>query len=315
MPPRIVSLLSSATEILFALGLGEQIVGVGHECDWPPAALSRPRLTRSLIPASADSATIDEEVKARMSAGLPLYEVDAERIQQLAPDLIVTQAQCDVCAVKYDDVVSLVANAQALRHTQVLALQPTCLNEILNDVLRIGEAAEARSAAQHFHAQLQQRVNAVRKQTQCLSTAERLRVACIEWLEPLMLAGNWTPELISLAGGYSLLAPSGEHSQYTAWDDVVRCDPQVVIVAPCGFDFKRCLREAQSLIDWPHWRELSAVKHGRVYVVDGNAYLNRSGPRIVDSLEILAHLFLPEVFARPACPGWERIEAAIKTTP
>jgi iron complex transport system substrate-binding protein len=297
-PARIVSLISSGTEILFGIGAGPRILAVSHECDYPAAALALPKATCSLIDSSKPSGEIDQQVATLAGEGGALYKLDAELIRRLRPDLIVTQAQCDVCAVRYADVIDLVNGDPALRGTQVIALNPTSLDDVFDDIRRIGAAASCEQAASAFAQSLLGRVEDVRCRTAGLeSTAPR--VACIEWVEPLMLAGNWTPELIRIAGGNTDQARAGKHSVYSEWEDLVRFDPEVLIVSPCGFARNRSVEESQSLRRRPGWSDLSAVRMGRVWVVDGNAYLNRSGPRLVDSLEILAHLIRPEVFDRP----------------
>jgi len=298
---RIVSLLSSATEILFAIGAGEDVVAISHECDYPPQATKLPRATRSLVDSSRPSQEIDEQVKRLMEAGEPLYEIDRELIRRLGPDLIVTQAQCDVCAVRYQDVVDFVAAESALAATKIVALNPRYLMQIFEDVLYVGEAAGRLGAAVQFKNQLLRRYEQVIKTSarDWPQRGERPRVAVLEWTEPLMGAGNWTPELVGAAGGISLLGTKGQHSTYVGWLDIVVARPDVLIVAPCGFNLERSIVEARRLVTLPGYRDLSAVANGRAYVVDGNAYLNRSGPRIVDSLEILAHLIRPELFRPP----------------
>jgi iron complex transport system substrate-binding protein len=309
-PRRIVSLLSSATEMLFAVGAGARVVGIGHECDWPPEACDRPRVTRSWIDGAAASEAIDRQVRERLAAGLPLYEVDGERLAALAPDLIVTQAQCDVCAVRYDDVLALVAERPSLRGARVVALAPTTLAAIFNDILTVGEAANALAGARRTVAELQARVARIEEATRGL---RRPRTIAIEWVEPLMLAANWTPTLIELAGGEPGLVARDAHSVYGSWDQVVAYDPEVVLVSPCGFDLARSRQEGARLAALPGWAQLRGVRTGRVFVVDGNAYLNRSGPRIVDSLEIVAHLLHPDRAAPPACGGWARWDEAENT--
>ncbi len=296
---RIVSLLSSGTEILFALGLGEQVVAVSHECDCPLAAQVLPRATRSWIDSSLTSDQIDQQVKHRLAAGQPLYDLDADLICRLAPNLIVTQAQCDVCAVRHADVVDLVQARPELRATHVVALNPQSLSDVLQDVQQIGNAAGAAPAAQRLVVALERRIDRIAARTANLLPADRPRVACIEWVQPLMAAGNWTPALIDLAGGRSGLAVAGQHSGYVTCADLQAFDPQVLLVAPCGFDLARSLQEAALLPQLSGFAELSAVKGNRVYVIDGNAYLNRSGPRLVESLEILAHLIQPQLFGPP----------------
>lgn len=298
-PQRIVSLLSSATEILFAIGVGDRVVAVSHECDYPPAVVHRPRVTRSLIESGMASREIDNQVQERSVSGMPLYELDVEQIGQLHPQLIVTQSQCEVCAVSYDQVLNMVASDPRLADTRVLALNPSNLSDVMADVYRVGQAAGAEHAAAQFITALQRRVTTIASRTATLAPAERPRTVCIEWVEPLMLAANWTPELIELAGGQNGLTQGGHHSTYASWDRVVRYDPEVVLVAPCGFDLPRTLDESRMLEQLDGWRALTAVKSSRVFAVDGSAYLNRSGPRLVDSLEIVAHLLQPRLFPTP----------------
>lgn len=216
--------------------------------------------------------------------------------------MIITQAQCDVCAVRYDDVRQLVATTPALRDAHIVTLLPASLTEILADIVRVGEACGAVAQAAQFCRSLQDRIEHVR---QAVQGRPRVRAACIEWIEPLMLAANWTPELITIAGGDAGLVRAGEHSSYASWDELHQYDPEVLFISPCGFDLPRSLREARRLTELTGWSGLSAVRAGRVYVIDGNAYLNRSGPRIVDSLEIMAHALHPDVVATPEHPGWE----------
>jgi len=307
---RIVSLLSSATEILFAIGAGPDVVAISHECDYPPEATRLPRATRSLIDSSRPSQEIDEQVKRIMEAGDALYEINRELIRDLKPDLIVTQAQCDVCAVRYQDVVDFVAAEPALRATNVLALNPQSLSEILEDIRRVGEAIGDLPAAHSYIRMLGTRIVAIANSSGTLwpggppdwevpTVRAPPRVVCLEWLNPLMAAGNWTPELIDIAGGQSCLAAVGKHSGYVNWTSVLSTDPDLLLVAPCGFDLARSQQEARSLSELPGFGNLSAIRSGRAFVIDGNSYLNRSGPRIVDTLEILAYLIRPDLFAPP----------------
>ena len=309
MPHRIASLLSAATEMLFALGLGDSVVAVSHECDWPPEANRLPRVTMSHIAAAASSAAIDSQVRELSSTGKPLYELDVELLGRLAPDLIVTQQQCDVCAVSYTDVLSAVADDPRLAGCRIVALNPQGLGDVLTDLRRVGEAAGAPAAAENCIAALETRIEAVRHRTAKLAEAERPRFVCVEWTEPLMLAANWVPEIVELAGGRNGLSIGGRHSTYHAWPDVLAYDPQVIVVSPCGFDMNRTLDEARALTHVHGWGQMTAVRTGRVYAVDGNAYLNRSGPRLVDSLEILAHLLHPSLIPAPpnASAGWQRV--------
>ncbi|MGI8982599.1 MAG: cobalamin-binding protein [Pirellulaceae bacterium] len=299
-PPRIVSLLSSATEILCAQGLQDSLLAVSHECDFPGSVAGKPRATVSFIDSSRTSEEIDEEVKSRLRAGLPLYGLNEPLLRSLAPDLILTQAQCDVCAIRFDDVQALVASAPELSHTKILSLSPSSLDDILQDVLRVGEAVGNQKRARGVWDSLQRRVQQVALLSRSLDSVSRPRVVCIEWTSPLMIAGNWTPELIALAGGKCGLATAREHSRYVSWQQVVDFDPQVLCLAPCGFDLRRSQREARDLLALPGWEAVSAVNAGRVFVLDGNALFNRSGPRIVDSLELMAHLLQPSHFQAPS---------------
>jgi len=297
---RIVSLISSGTEILFAIGAGPHVVARSHECDYPPEATVLPQATRSVVDSSRPSAEIDEEVKRLLESGDALYEIDRDLIRSLQPDWIVTQAQCDVCAVKYQDVIDFVAAEPALAATRVLALKPDNFSEVLAQVDLVGQATGLVADARTYKRELLRRYNDVISRTKPERIHQQVVVAVIEWTEPLMAAGNWTPELVAAAGGVSVGAKAGEPSGYLTWLDVVAARPDVLIVAPCGFNLERSLTEARRLAYLPGYRDLPAVANGRAYVIDGNAYLNRSGPRIIDSLEILAHLIRPDLFAAPA---------------
>ena len=299
VPARIVSLLAASTEMLFAVGAGRRVVGVSHECNYPADALDLPRVSTTAIDSSAASGTIDEQVKSCVAAGQALYSIDRSLLESLAPDLIVTQAQCDVCAIRYEDVLGAVNECDRLRDTTVLALNPHSLSDILKDCRCVGVAAGCSSQAEHFVASLQERIDKIAAKTAPLAAAARPRVAVIEWTDPPMLAANWTPELVALAGGQLALTNSGEHSTYIDWQTVLEFDPEVIIVTPCGFDLKRTLVEAENLTKSFGWQNLSAVRTGRVFAVDGDAFFNRAGPRIVDSLEILAHAVRPDLFGAP----------------
>ncbi len=299
-PRRIASLLAGATEVLFGLGLGSRVVAVSHECDWPPEVAHLPRVTWSRVDGEQPSGAIDEQVRASYSSGDSLYEIDGPALARLAPELIVTQAQCDVCAVRYEDVVRLVANEPSLAAARVVALNPATLDDILADVERVGRAAGAVDSANRYVAELRQRIAHIADATAPINEDDRPRVAVIEWIEPLMLASNWTPGLIDLAGGRHGLVQHGMHSTCTSPADLVAFDPQVLVVSPCGFDLPRTLRETPALTRLPGWDRISAVKSGRLYAVDGNALFNRSGPRMVETLELLTHLIHPDRCEPPA---------------
>ena len=308
-PKRIASLLASGTEILYGLGLGERVVAVSHECDFPEEVRNKPRVTSAKVRSDATSRRIDEQVREMSEKGTPLYEIDVKRLAGLRPDLIVTQSQCDVCAVRYEDVVRVVAEEEGLRGARIVSLNPMTFEGIFDDILRVGEAARCAERAGQTVASLRERVELVRSKTRHLSEQARPRVLCIEWTDPVMVSGNWMPELIEIAGGRCDLVGAGEHSALCDWDSVVAFAPEVIVVMPCGFELERTLSEMRVLAALPEWDALPAVCAGRVHAADGNAYFNRSGPRMIESLEILAGIVHPELFAAA------RPEAARRTTP
>ncbi len=300
-PQRIASLLSGATEMLYGLGLGDRVVAVSHECDYPPDAALKPRVTFSHIDSSADSRAIDDQVREQLQNGGALYGVDAQRLEQLAPQLIVTQSQCDVCAVKYHDVLELVERSAVLRDCPVIGLNPRSIVDVLVDIAHVATAAGVPETGRAYVAELESRILAVRQRTAGIAPAARPRVACIEWVDPPFLAANWMPQLVEWAGGDDGgMSHAGEHSTVAGWDAIIKFDPQVILVMPCGFDLDRTMIEARALDSVVGWRNISAVRAGRAFAVDGNAYFNRPGPRLVESLEILAHLIHPEIHPLPA---------------
>jgi iron complex transport system substrate-binding protein len=309
---RIASLLSSATEMLCALGLESSLVGISHECDFPITVTSLPRMTRSRIDADASSREIDDQVRSLMASGAPLYEIDTDALVASQPDLIVTQAQCDVCAVRYVDVLATVAGQPSLARTSVLALNPQSLGDVIADLERLAEVTATGATARSVQTAWRARIAAVEQATADLGPSDRPRVAMIEWVDPLMLSGNWVPEIVTLAGGRHDLTLANQHSPYVPWKDLIAYDPEVIVVVPCGFDLPRTLASSLALTVASGWRDLSAVRTGRVYAVDGNAYFNRSGPRLIDSMELLAHLVHPDRVGAPAAmiggQAWTRIE-------
>jgi len=307
---RIVSLLTAATETLTFLGLADQLVGISHQCRRTAALTDTPAVTYSAIPTAVTSGEIDEAVRQQVTQGQPLYGIDESLLAALAPNLIVTQAQCDVCAVRYDDVVATAQKIALDGSVQVLALKPATLEDILQDIVRVGEAAGVPSRARQRLAELQRRIDTVRARTESPDAAERPRVAVIEWVDPLMIAANWTPDLISLAGGDYRLAQSGRHSVCVPWEKVRQYDPQVVLVAMCGFDVPRTLAEVPQLERLPGWQDIAAVKDGRVWALDGDVHLNCPSPGVVDTLELLGHLLHPQLLATPGQVGtstWRRL--------
>ena len=296
---RICSLLPGATEIAFALGLGDDVVGVTHECDYPAEAKQKPVVVRSSIDSHRmTSLEIDRWVSERLRNNQSLYTIDEEGLREAAPDVILTQGLCDVCAIDYDEVV---AAGEALPHKPtIVSLSPNCLTDVLKDIGRVGEATGQGHKAEAFVRSLEDRIAAVRDRVTESST--RPRVACLEWFDPIYFAGHWVPEMIELAGGNDVLGRKGEPSAKIAWDKVVELAPDVIVLMPCGYDVQRTLNEVPLLENREGWRELPAIKAGRVYAVNGHAFFSRPGPRLVDGLEILAHLIHPEIFPLHASP-------------
>ncbi len=294
--PRIVSMLASATEILYALGLGDQVVAISHECDYPPQACEKPRITHANIDSTKSAAEIDQQVQQLVRTGQTLYEIDVDALATLNPNLIITQAQCEVCAISYDAVLTATTTHDSLRHCEVLAMNPTTLDQILLDIQRVADAANVAQRGQEYMARLRQRLAFIHGRCGHLSTENKPRAICIEWVSPVMVAANWMPDLFSHAGGCGDFTTSGQRSTYTDWSDVITYDPEVIVVSPCGFPLQRAISEAASLVHLTNWKSLSAVRNGRVYAADGNAFFHRSGPRLIDTIEVLAFLLHPELF-------------------
>jgi len=290
---RIVSLLPSATEIVAALGLTDAIVGRSHECDYPPEIKDRPICTEAQLNSEKPSAQIDADVLDLVQKALSIYKIKTDVLEQLQPTHIVTQDQCDVCAVNFADVEKAVAELTQSQ-PKVISLQPNVLNDVWADIERV--AATLGVESQSVLTQLQSRVEVCKQKTQGLSESDRPTVAAIEWTEPLMATGNWIPELVELAGGQCLFGVVGKHSPYLEWDALVKADPEVIIIMPCGFDLERTRQETMPLTHRPEWSSLHAVRSGKVFITDGNAYFNRPGPRLVDSLEIIAEILHPDIF-------------------
>ena len=282
---RIVSLVPSATEMLFALGLGEDVVGITHECDYPQQARELPRVTRDTLPTDLTTAEIDAAVKERTLEGGSIYELDVERMHELAPDLIVTQALCRVCAVSYDDVRGLAEEIDS--QPMVIALDPHTVGEVLGDARTIAQATDAKDAAVDLIRESSERIDRIRL---AVRSARRPRVAALEWLDPPYAAGHWTPQLIEFAGGDDVLGFAGEESEQRQWEEIAAVEPDLVIVMPCGFDAEIAHREAEM-----HRDQLTALRAGEVVAVDANSYFSRPGPRIIDGLELLAHIIHPEL--------------------
>jgi iron complex transport system substrate-binding protein len=281
---RIVSLVPHATELLFALGLGEDVVAVTHECDYPLEALQRPRVTRDVRAGGLSAAEIDAAVRERTLEGQSIYELDRVALEQLAPDLIVTQELCPVCAVSYDEVAAIAR--QLPSRPRVIALDPHTLGETLGDVRTLAEATGRRDRGVELIAGAAARIDRVKL---AVRGRPRPRVAALEWLDPVYVAGHWTPQMIELAGGEDVLGLAGEHSRTVTWEDVVLAQPQVVVVMPCGYDAARAREEALS-----YAAELERLQAERVVAVNASAYFSRPGPRLIDGLELLGHILHPD---------------------
>ena len=286
---RIVSLIPSATEMLFELGLGGDLIAVTHECDYPPAALELPKITRDILPPGLSAAEIDAAVKERTLAGDSIYELDTELLNDLRPDLIVTQALCSVCAVSYEDVRSLAEEMDS--QPLVISLDPHTVGEVLGDARTLAQATDTRDAAVDLIRESSARIDRIRL---AVRGATRPRVVALEWLDPPFAAGHWTPQLIDYAGGEDALGFPGESSEERSWQDVAAARPEIVIVMPCGYDAEIAHREAEM-----HRDELLALGAREIVAVDAAAYFSRPGPRIVDGLELLAGIIHPELVAEP----------------
>ena len=287
---RVVSLLPSATEIVCALGARASLVGVSHECDYPPDVRALPRLTRARVATDAPSAAIDRDVRALLAQGLSVYELDVEQLAVLAPDVVVTQDQCEVCAVPLAEVAAAARQVLGAGVT-IVSLSPRYLGDVWTDIERVAAALERVPAGAELVAGYKERLARLAGAVAGLAHPV---VACIEWLDPVMVAGNWVPELVAIAGGAYPFAEPGAASAATSWQAIADARPEVVALMPCGFGIAQTERELPDLVARPEWRALAAVETGRAWVVDGNAYLNRPGPRLVESAEILAALIHPE---------------------
>jgi iron complex transport system substrate-binding protein len=310
--PRVVSLLSSATEWVYAVGAGPLLVGRSHECDVPPSVKSLPSCSEPLIDIEASSAEIDRQVKSRQRDALSIYEVNRDRLRELRPDIVLTQMQCEVCAVTASDVER--ALCTLTDHTvRVLSLSPNTLAEVWESGLTVGralgceeQAKQAVADCQTGLARLAALVETYREQH---GLAPR-RLLCLEWMDPPMAAGNWMPELMRSAGAEPVSGVEGEHSPWLTWDEIETADPDVIVLLPCGWGLERTRREMSCVTSRPEWGRLRAVREGRVAVADGNRYFNRPGPRLVESAEILAEIVYPEAFPEATLrgDGWDWLQ-------
>lgn len=298
---RIASLVPSATEMLFALGLGDSVVAVTHECDFPAQARALPHLTRTVLGDGLNAREIDTAVKTTVGEGRALYELDEERLAELAPDLIVTQAICDVCAVSYEDVLEVAARLPS--QPRVLQQDPSTLGEMLEDVIRLGEATDLESEAHLVRSELEGRLASVRA---AVSGARAPRVIALEWLDPPFVGGHWIPEMISIAGGEDVAGPPGLKSPEVAWGALSGLGPDVVIAMPCGWYVSESHDQAIE-----HWDRIAKLGAGRVYAVDAASTFSRPGPRLVDGVELLGHVLHPDLVDPPGNIGFAEVHAPL----
>lgn len=305
---RIASLLPSATEVICEIGLQDCLVGVTHECDYPPFVRELPKVTKTLIPHDASSSEIDGLVRERLSTDLALYSLDMPVLEALKPDILITQALCDVCAVAEDEVKTAACSLPGL--PRVLNLEPMTLEQVLMTMIEVGVATNHEEQARAAVDALRRRLDKVEQRTTEIPTRHRPKVAFLEWIDPLFNAGHWNPKLIELAGGVDVLGNAEAPSRTTSWDALLASNPDVIFISCCGFTAERTLEELPALQSQPGWSELRCVQGGRVYVTDGNAYFSRPGPRLVDGLEILANALHPKVHPLP-----EGLIAALQPIP
>jgi len=303
--PRILSLIPSSTEIVCALGFENQLIGRSHECDFPSSVQTLSSCTAPKFKVEGTSAEIDQRVKSILKNALSVYQIDEKKLQQMQPDIIITQAQCEVCAVSLKDVENAVCEWVESR-PQIVSLEPNQLSDIWKDFINIAEALGVKEQGHELVSQLKQRMNKIAQKT--INLPQKPTVVCIEWIEPLMSAGNWMPELIEMGGGINLFGVAGEQSPWMTWEQLLEANPDVILVMPCGFNLARSKAEMSSLSQKPEWSQLNAVQNQQVYLTDGNQYFNRPGPRLVESLEIIAEILHPAHFDfYHQQSGWEQL--------
>ncbi len=304
---RLVSLIASATEIVAALGCEDQLVGVSHECDFPASVTRLPACSAPRIDVDGTSRQIDERVKTSLQDAVSIYAVDADMLRNLQPTVIITQTQCEVCAVSLKDVEKAVCQLVDSK-PKIVSLEPNALCDVWTDIRLVGEALQAEPRAETLIANLQERLTTLSDATTQLP--DRPSIACIEWIDPLMAAGNWVPELVEIAGGRNLFGEADKHSPWMTFEELIEKDPDVIAIMPCGFDIERSRKEMTSLTERPEWQSLSAVQNKRVFLTDGNQYFNRPGPRLVESAEILAELLHPQTFNfGHSQTGWQTLRS------
>jgi len=308
MMPRIATMIASATEIVCALGFERDLVARSHECDYPVSVTRLPVCTAPKFDVHGTSLEIDQRVKSLLEQASAIYRVDSAALQQLRPDVIITQAQCDVCAVSERDVEAAVGTWTESTPT-IVSLSPNNLADVWQTIRHVARVLKVPDVGDAVVRDLEQRVAVIAQTASTL--AARPTVACLEWLDPLMAAGNWVPELVEFAGGVNLFGQAGKHSPWMTFDALRQRDPDIIVALPCGFDLAKATAEMTPLREHADWRDLQAVRNGRVYVTDGNQFFNRPGPRLVESLEILAEIFHPDAFHfGHEATGWRRFGEA-----
>ena len=286
MKKRVISLLSSTTEIIYALGCGDRLVGRSHECDYPEEVSELPICTIPKFNVDGTSREVDDEVKSLVQSALSIYYINEKLLKELKPDIIFTQSQCEVCAVSVSDVENALKNITGLS-SRVISVEPNSIEDIFNDILTIAEILNVRKKGKELVELIKAKIDSTEKIVYQKSSPS---VAAIEWIDPLMAAGNWVPQLIRVAGGKNLFGEAGKHSPWMKYNDLVEQDPEIIIVMPCGYDIKKSLIEIKTLESKKGWGSLKAVRNRNVYITDGNQFFNRPGPRIIESIEILLEI-------------------------
>ena len=287
MKKRVLSLLSSTTEVVYALGCEDQLVGRSHECDYPPEVMTLPICTKPKFNVDGSSIEVDGQVKSILQNALSVYYINEDLLKELKPDIILTQSQCEVCAVSEKDVKSVVKNITGI-NPDIISVEPNSVKDIFKDIKIIAEALNVVDKGADLIGFMKNRIRTLKKS---YDDKSELTVAAIEWIDPLMAAGNWVPELIEMAGGINLFGEAGKHSPWMEYKDLIEKDPQTIIIMPCGYNIQKSIFEIDSLIKQKGWQKINAVQNNKVYITDGNQYFNRPGPRIIESLEILIEIF------------------------
>ena len=302
---RVLSLIASSTEIIHSLGCGDKLIGRSHECDYPPSVVDLPYCTEPRFNIEGSSIEIDNRVKSILQEALSVYRIDEQKLIELSPDLIVTQSQCDVCAVSLSDVEDAISKILD-KKPHILSLEPNKLSDIWDDIQKVATALNVKEKGDLLVSAMHDRINTL---SRMVGNLKRISVACIEWLEPLMAAGNWIPKLVEIAGGGNMFSIKGQHSPWMEFEDLIDKDPDIIIIMPCGYDIKKSKEEMEPLKNLPNWIKLKAVKDGEVYLTDGNQYFNRPGPRLVESLEILIEIIhLGKFDFGHKDIGWEKFD-------